>query len=110
MQPLITFDGIESSQSFLDYINEKLAKHSKLLEDATGINVVFRGQVHARGVKNDFMVMITVSMPHKVIRVEEKSDEMYKAIDAAEETLFRRLKKYKDMHQRIAGKSPWKEI
>lgn len=110
MQALITFDGLESTQAFSDYINEKLDKHAQLLNDATSISVVFRQHRSARGVNHDFKVSITVHLPKKVLRVEESSDEMRKAIDIADQALFRRLRRYKSKFHRIPSQRPGKEI
>jgi ribosomal subunit interface protein len=104
MKIRVTFDGFESSQAISDYLGEKIGKHSSLLDDATGVEAVLRQNVHARGVKDDFKANILVTMPHNVIRVEESAEDIYKAIDIAEDTLFRVLKKHRDKHKRVARK------
>jgi ribosomal subunit interface protein len=110
MKIRVTFDGFESSQAISNYLEEKIGKHDSLLSDATGIEAVLRQNVHARGVKDDFKANILITMPHKVIRVEESAEDIYKAIDLAEDTLFRVLKKHRDKHNRVARRRPGKPV
>src|SRR5690606_6259026 len=104
-----TFDGLEPSDSISDYIYDKLGKHEAFLEGSTGIDVIFKAQVHAKGVSNDYIVAVNVAFPRKVVRVEESADEMYKAIDAAEDALIRRIKRYLARRDKKITR-PWKEL
>jgi putative sigma-54 modulation protein len=110
MKVKVSFNGLESSDALTHYLEEKISKHEKLLSDATSIEAVFRQHIHARGVKNDFRVDINVNLPSATIRVEETGESMYKAIDTASDTLFRRLKRYHDRYRQWSGEQPWRVL
>ena len=106
----ISFVGMEPSDSLKEYIIEKLEKKKKLLKEATLIEVFFKENVHSRGVKEDFRVNITVTLPNTPIRVEESGEDMYANIDLAMDTLDRRLKRYMDKRGNWEGIKPWKVL
>ena len=106
----ISFVGMEPSDSLKEYIIEKLEKKKKLLKEATLIEVFFKENVHSRGVKEDFRVNITVTLPNSPIRVEESGEDMYANIDLAMDTLDRRLKRYMDKRGNWEGIKPWKVL
>ena len=104
----ISYQGMQSSQSLREYILEKLEGKKKLLEEATSIEVFFKQNIHARGVKEDFKLDINVMLPNAPIRVEQSGSDMYANIDLAVDTLTRRIKRYRDRRVYWEGKEPWK--
>jgi putative sigma-54 modulation protein len=106
----ISFVGMESSDSLKEYITEKIEKKKKLLKEATLIEVFFKENIHSRGVKEDFRVDITITLPNSPIRVEQSGEDMYANIDLAMDTLDRRLKRYRDRKGNWEGVKPWKVL
>jgi putative sigma-54 modulation protein len=106
----ISYLGMESSQSLKEYILEKLEAKKKFLEEATSIDIFFKQNVHARGVKEDFRLDINVALPNAPIRVEQSGADMYANIDLAVDTLTRRLKRYRDRRAYWEGKEGWKVV
>ncbi len=106
----ISFLGMDPSDSLKEYVTEKIEKKKKLLKEATLIEVFFKENVHSRGVKEDFRVDITVTLPNSPIRVEESGEDMYANVDLAMDTLDRRLKRYRDRKGHWEGVKPWKVL
>jgi len=106
----ISFVGMEPLDSLKEYITEKIEKKKKLLKEATLIEVFFKENIHSRGVKEDFRVDITITLPNSPIRVEQSGEDMYANIDLAMDTLDRRLKRYRDRKGNWEGVKPWKVL
>ncbi len=106
----ISFVGMEASDTLKEYITEKLEKKGKILKEATLIEVFFKENTHSRGVKEDFRVDITVTLPNSPIRVEQSGEDMYANIDLAMDTLDRRLRRYRERRGYLEGVKPWKVL
>ena len=106
----ISFVGMEPSDTLKEYITEKLEKNEKILKEATLIEVFFKENIHSRGVKEDFRVDITVTLPNSPIRVEQSGEDMYANIDLAMDTLDRRLRRYRERRGYLEGVKPWKVL
>jgi len=104
----ISFVGMEPSDTLKEYITEKLEKKEKLLKEATLIEVFFKENIHRRGVKEDYRVDITVTLPNSPIRIEQSGEDMYANIDLAMDILDRRLKRYRERRGYLEGVKPWK--
>ncbi|MFQ5492805.1 MAG: HPF/RaiA family ribosome-associated protein [Candidatus Dojkabacteria bacterium] len=104
----LTSRNIKLDEDTKSYIEEKISKHSKLLEKATSISVVVDNNRSHRGVKRDFKIEVSVNMPHTFIRVEQKGSNFKEMTDILEQTLKRKLRRYFDQFQRWEKKIPWK--
>ncbi len=105
----INFDGMERSKALEDYLKEKLEKHASFLELATGAVAIFKQEVAARGVDNDFELQITVSVPKVTIHVEEYGKNAYALVDEVTDTLVRKLKRYHDKLAHWKGEKSWED-
>ena len=103
----ISFVGMEQTDSLREYLLEKLEAKEKFLEEATGIDVFFKGSIHNKGIKDDFRLDINVILPDSRIRVEQGGPDMYANIDFAVDTLVRRLQRYVDTKARWSGEKAW---
>lgn len=106
----ISFLGMEPTEALKQYLMEKLFKKEHLLEEVTGIEVYFKQQTNAKGIKDDFRLNMDIHLPKADIRVEEVGEEMYKNIDKGVDVLFRRLKRYYDQKVHWEGKESWKVL
>ncbi|NLZ24459.1 ribosome-associated translation inhibitor RaiA [Candidatus Dojkabacteria bacterium] len=104
----ITFVGMEATEALRVYVKEKIDKYSRLWKEATSIDVYLKEFVKSKGVKDDFRIDITVSLPKSPVRVEVSGENMYANIDEASDTLARRLKRYNEKKAYWEGVTPWK--
>lgn len=91
MEIIIRGDKIKVTDSMKTYIEEKVGKLEKYLEQSDGIraNVVVR-------VRNvDQIVEITIPLKSIMLRSEEKQDDFYKAVDKTIDKLERQIRKNK---------------
>jgi len=104
----ISFIGMEPTEALKQYVIQKIKKYDHLLNEATGINVVFKQYVSQRGIESDFRINITVSLPKSTVRVEVDGANMYTNINEACDILARRLNRYYEKRVYWEGKTPWK--
>lgn len=91
MEIIIRGDKIKVTDSMKNYIEEKVSKLEKYLEEGTRVraNVVVR-------VRNiDQIVEITIPLKSIILRSEEKQDDFYKAVDKTIDKLERQIRKNK---------------
>ncbi|HVX92789.1 MAG TPA: ribosome-associated translation inhibitor RaiA [Candidatus Dojkabacteria bacterium] len=106
----ISFTGLDSSDALKVYLNEKLEKHAILFTGVKNIDVVFKSNIHAKGVDKDFKLDINIYLPRAVVRVEESGSDMYAIIDKATDVVARRLKRYAEKKSNWEGKTPWRVL
>lgn len=106
----ITFVGMDPTEALKKYVIEKIGKYEHLLIDAIGGDVVLKEYTNRKGIKNDFRVDITITLPRSSVRVEVNGENMYANIDEASDTLARRLKRYLDRKAYWEGVTPWKVL
>lgn len=86
-----TTKNTEVTDAIKAKIEEKLSKISKFVAEYTDVRVVIRV------VKTDQIVEITIPNHYgKTVRVEERAASLYSAIDTAERSLTRKLRKLKE--------------
>ncbi|HNW23680.1 MAG TPA: ribosome-associated translation inhibitor RaiA [Candidatus Dojkabacteria bacterium] len=106
----ITFVGMDPTEALKKYVIEKIGKYEHLLIDAISGDVVLKEYTNRKGIKNDFRVDITITLPKSSVRVEVNGENMYANIDEASDTLARRLKRYLDRKAYWEGVTPWKVL
>ena len=106
----ISFIGMEPTEALKQYVIQKIKKYDHLLNEATGINVVFKQYVSQRGIESDFRINITVSLPKSTVRVEVDGANMYTNINEACDILARRLNRYYDKRAYWEGTTPWNVV
>ena len=91
MEIIIRGDKIEVTKAMKDYINEKLKRIEKYLEnkDAVRATVVIKVKGHMQTVE------ITIPLHNFIIRSEETNDDFYKSVDKAIDVLERQIRKNK---------------
>lgn len=100
----INFQKMAKDEAIEDYLISKVNKYDKLLLDATDVKATIR--YHER--RKYCTVIIMISLPKAVVRVEEREPDIRAAVDKAVDTLGIRLKRYKEKRKEWKGEVPWK--
>ena len=91
MEIIIRGDKIKITDAMSDYINDKLGKLDKYLEnsDTVRANVIVKVKNHEQRVE------ITIPLKTFILRSEETKDDFYAAVDKAVDKLERQIRKNK---------------
>ena len=91
MEIIIHGDKLKITSAMSDYIEEKLGKLEKYLEnsDTTRANVIVKVKNHEQRVE------ITIPLKTFILRSEESKNDFYAAVDKAVEKLERQIRKNK---------------
>src|SRR5689334_14179803 len=90
----MTFIGMEPSEAIKNYALEKFGKHDFYLAKSVSGSLVFKQNVHNRGVSHDFFIEVDVHVPKTVIHVDQEGDDVYALIDKVSDLLQRNLQKH----------------
>lgn len=91
MEIIIRGDKIKVTDSMKSYIQEKIGKLEKYLENSESV----RATVVVKIRNIDQIVEITIPLKSLILRSEETQDDFYKAIDKAVDKLERQIRKNK---------------
>lgn len=97
--------GLELSDSLKEYLDKRISKVDRIVDNV--ISAVVKLSKETRGRE---IVEITMHVGNTIIRVEETTNDIYSSIDAAIDSLVRRLKKYKELQQTKQQKTQRSEI
>ncbi len=102
MQIIITGRNVELSQALKDYVEKKVSRLEKYLEEPITVNVVLSSEKFRK------MVDLTISSKEGVFHGSEESHDMYTSIDKVVDTMeiTLRRKKEKIKESRIRGGKP----
>ena len=100
MQIAVTFRHMESSDAVRSYVEEKLAKVKKYIEEPIDAQVVLSVQkkIHHRA-------EVTMVAKGLTMKSTEEKDDMYAAIDLMVDKIERQLKRYKEKLKRHKSNS-----
>ena len=91
MEIIIHGDKLKITKAMNDYIEEKLAKLNKYLENGDRVRANFIVKVK----NHEQRVEITIPMKSFILRSEETKDDFYAAVDKAVDKLERQIRKNK---------------
>ncbi|MCD6188060.1 MAG: ribosome-associated translation inhibitor RaiA [Desulfuromusa sp.] len=100
MQIAVTFRHMESSDALRSYVEEKLARVKKYIEEPIDAQVVLSVQKKINHRAEVVMVAKGLTM-----KSSESKEDMYAAIDLMVDKIERQLKRYKDKLKRHKGDS-----
>jgi len=102
MQIIITGRNVELSQALKDYVEKKVSRLEKYLEEPITVNVVLSSEKFRK------MVDLTISSKEGVFHGSEESHDMYTSIDKVVDTMeiTLRRKKEKIKEARVRGSKP----
>ena len=89
MRNIITFKGLNSSESLKEHAEKKMGKLAKFFNEETIANVMFKIR------KKDQICEITISQNNMVFRAEVENEDMYSSIDRAVQIIERQIRKNK---------------
>jgi putative sigma-54 modulation protein len=100
MQIAVTFRHMESSEAVRSYVEEKLAKVKKYIEEPIDAQVVLSVQK-----KINHRAEVTMVAKGLTMKSVEEKDDMYAAVDLMVDKIERQLKRYKEKLKRHKGSS-----
>ena len=84
-------DKLSVTESMKSYIDEKLGRLEKYLENASDVRCTVLVKVRGK----EQIVEITIPLKSIILRSEEKQEDFYKAVDKAVDVLERQIRKNK---------------
>ncbi len=95
--------NIEVTDRILDYSKKKVAKLDRFLNDIDEARVDLAYIKSARSAADRQVAQITVRGKGYILRAEERSDDVFTALDSALEKLQRQMERYKGKRQKGRG-------
>ncbi len=95
--------NLEVTDRILDYAKKKVSKLDRFLNDADEARVDLAYIKSARSAADRQVAQITVRGKGYILRAEERSDDIFTALDSALEKLQRQMERYKGKRQKGRG-------
>jgi putative sigma-54 modulation protein len=95
--------NVEVTDRIYDYARKKVSKLDRYLNDVDEARVDLAYIKSARSAEDRQVAQITVRGRGYILRAEERSDDVYTALDSALEKLQRQMERYKGKRQRGRG-------
>ncbi len=95
--------NIEVTDRILDYSKKKVAKLDRFLSDIDEARVDLAYIKSARSASDRQVAQITVRGKGYILRAEERSDDVFTALDSALEKMQRQMARYKGKRQKGRG-------
>jgi len=95
--------NLEVTDRILDYARKKVSKLDRYLNDVDEARVDLAYIKSARSAADRQVAQITVRGKGYILRAEERSDDVYTALDSALEKLQRQMERFKGKRQRGRG-------
>jgi putative sigma-54 modulation protein len=95
--------NMELTERINEYINKKVGKLGRHIANVDETRVDLSYVKSARSSTDRQVAQITIRGKGFILRVEERADDMFAAIDAAVDKMQRQIERYKGKHQRGRG-------
>jgi putative sigma-54 modulation protein len=95
--------NLEVSDRIGDYVNKKVAKLGRFLNDVEDTRVDLTANKSARSAGDRQVAQITIRGKGYILRTEERSDDIFTAIDAAVDKMQRQIERLKGKRHRGRG-------
>jgi putative sigma-54 modulation protein len=86
--------NIELTERLRDYVEAKVAKFERFLPSLETIRVDL-SESNARDSSRRMVAQITINVPKAILRAEERAGDIFAAIDAVMDKMYRRVDRYK---------------
>ena len=103
IQILVNASGMEMTPHLKEYVEKKIIKLSKILENIDEARVELRYDGSLRSDSDKHVAQMTVRGRNLLLRAEERSNDIYTSVDTALDKLHRRVDKFKGkrLHGRV---------
>jgi putative sigma-54 modulation protein len=95
--------NLEITPHISDYVNKRMEKVERLLNDIEVIHVVLSYSKSAREVEDRYIAEITIHGKGYILRTEEHAGDILVAIDNSMEKLARQIERFKGKRQKGRG-------
>ena len=95
--------NIEISDRISDYVNQKIGKIDRFLQDVDEIRVDLSHMKNARNAADRYSSQITIRGKGYILRTEEKADDLSAAVDASMDKMTRQIERFKGKRARGRG-------
>ncbi|MBN2085666.1 MAG: ribosome-associated translation inhibitor RaiA [Anaerolineales bacterium] len=102
IQILVNASGMEMTPHLKEYVEKKINKLSKILENIDEARVELRYDGSLRSDSDKHVAQMTVRGRDLLLRAEERSNDIYTSVDTALDKLHRRVDKFKG--KRLRGR------
>ncbi len=92
--------NVELTEAIRDYITKKVAKLDRFMKKGSETRFDISVSKTARNVKERNSAQITLRGPGFILRAEERSEDMYAAIDLVMDKILRQVERYKGKQSR----------
>jgi len=86
--------NIELTERLRDYVEAKVAKFERFLPSLETIRVDL-SESNARDSSRRMVAQITINVPKAILRAEERAGDIFAAVDAVMDKMYRRVERYK---------------
>ncbi|HQE92564.1 MAG TPA: ribosome-associated translation inhibitor RaiA [Anaerolineae bacterium] len=86
--------NLELTERLRDYVEAKVAKFERFLPSLETIRVDL-SESNSRDSSRRMVAQITINVPKAILRAEERSGDIFTAIDAVMDKMYRRVERYK---------------
>lgn len=93
---------LELTDRLREYVEAKMEKFDRYLSDIRNVRVDLKS-MHVRDASGRKVAQITIDVPRKLLRAEERGGDIFAAFDAAVDKLHRQVKRYKGRLQSHRG-------
>ena len=100
---------LELTDRLREYVETKMEKLDRYLPDIRKVTVDLKS-THVRDASEQMVAQITIDVPRKLLRAEERAGDIFAAFDAAIDKLQRQVKRYKGRLQAHRGSPTLAEL
>lgn len=101
MELSINGRGITVTERLSQYVEKKVGRLDRYMPNLVDVRVDL-SETNARNVAERMVAQVTIRDAHgTILRAEERSDDIFAAIDAVVDKLYRQIRKYRGKQQRI---------
>jgi putative sigma-54 modulation protein len=99
----ISAKNMEVTERISDYVNKKVAKFDRLLTGIEEVHVDLSHLKNARNVNDRNVAQITIRGKGFILRAEERSDDIFTALDTTLDKVQRQIERFKGKRERGRG-------
>ncbi len=99
--------NLESTDRLQEYVEAKVGKFERYLSNIENVRVDLT-ETNARDSSRRMVAQITIYVPRAILRAEERAGDIFVAVDAVMDKMYRRIERYKGrkLGRRGASVSP----